>query len=192
MGGVDRRQEGEAMNNRQDLCMKPIGEARTPYRDWAPHQPVEQDKDPGKFRLVLHEEYAEGLLDLERFTYIYVLSYLDRDPQSTPMTVSPPWAGGKTVGLFASRAPVRPNPVGLSIVRVLRVQGNEVVISPVDLFDRTPILDIKPYFKDLDAKADANHGWADDLEDREHVMQHVRGLPNHDHGGHTPGHGHDG
>jgi len=55
------------------------------------------------------------------------------------------------------------------------------------MLDHTPILDIKPYFKDLDAREDADHGWADDLEDREHVMQHVRGLP---HDAHHHGHGH--
>jgi len=164
------------------IRMQPIGEIRTPYTaDWAPHQPVEREAPEGAFRLVLAGEFAEGLRELERFSHIYVLSYLDRAPGEAPLTVAPPWARGKTVGLFAARAPARPNPVGLSIVRVLAVQGNEVTISPIDLFDRTPLLDIKPYFRDLDARADANHGWADDLEDREHIMQHVRGIPHHGH-----------
>jgi len=179
------------MNDIQNIHLKPIGEVRTPYRDWAPHQPVERDAEEGKFRLVLSREYSEGLRDLERFTYVYVLTYLDRQPKPVDMTVSPPWAKGKTVGLFASRSPGRPNPIGLSIVQVLRVEGSEVIISPIDFFDRTPILDIKPYFQGLDSKTDANHGWADDLEDREHIMQHVRGLPHKDHHGHDHGKKHD-
>ena len=148
---------------------------------------MERDLQEEKFRIVVADEFSEGLQDLERFTYIYVLSYLDRAPEDPPLKVSPPWAKGKTVGLFAARAPRRPNPIGLSIVRVLEVRGNEIIISPIDLFDRTPLLDIKPYFRDLDAKEDANHGWAEDLEDREHVMQHVRGLP-HPHLGHHHAH----
>lgn len=181
------------MDEPTPVQLKPIGEVRSPYQDWAPHQPVEREAKEGSFRLVLIPEVAEGLRDLDRFAYAYVLTYLDRQPGPASLTASPPWAGGKTVGVFASRSPARPNPIGLSIVRVLRVEGAEVVISPIDMLDHTPILDIKPYFKDLDARADADHGWADDLEDREHVMQHVRGLPHdeHHHGhGHGKGHHH--
>ncbi len=167
----------------QTIQMKPIGEIRTPYKDWAPDQPVEREIEEKKFRLVLSEEFTEGLRDLERFSHAYILSYLDRTAEGSSLIVAPPWAKGKTVGLFAARAPARPNPIGLSIVRILEVRENEVVISPIDLFDRTPLLDIKPYFKSLDAKEDANHGWADDLEDLDHIMQHVRGLPHH--GGHS-------
>lgn len=93
------------------------------------------------------------------------------------LLATPPWAGGLTVGVFASRSPRRPNPIGLSIVRVLGVQGNEVITSGLDAFDGTPLLDIKPYVKDLDSKADANYGWVEDLEDREHLTLHIRGIP---------------
>jgi len=190
-GGMSTK--GDAMSDGQEMHVKPIGEVRTPYTDWAPHQPVERETEEGKFRLVLAPEYVEGLLDLQRFAYVYVLSYLDRGSKPAALTVSPPWAGGRTVGLFAARSPVRPNPIGLSIVRVIRVEGREVVISPIDLFDHTPLLDIKPYFKDLDAKPDANHGWADDLKDREHILQHVRGVPHAEHHSHEHGndHSHD-
>jgi tRNA-Thr(GGU) m(6)t(6)A37 methyltransferase TsaA len=180
-----------AMKDLSGIHLKPIGEVRTPYQDWAPSQPVERDAEEGKFRLVLSPEYAEGLRDLERFAYVYVLAYLDRRSKPMDLTASPPWAKGKKVGVFASRSPGRPNPIGLSIVRLLRVEGCELTISPIDMFDRTPLLDIKPYFKDLDSKTDANHGWADDLEDREHIMQHVRGLPHHDHHSHSSDYEHD-
>lgn len=93
------------------------------------------------------------------------------------LLAEPPWAGGLRVGVFASRSPRRPNPIGLSIVRVLGVKDNEVITSGLDAFDGTPILDIKPYIKDLDSKADANYGWVEDLEDREHLTLHIRGIP---------------
>lgn len=183
------------MGQEPGVLLKPIGEVRTPYTDWAPRQPVERDAGEGRFRLVLLPEYVEGLRDLERFTHVYVLSCMDRASGPAPLIVAPPWAGGRTVGVFASRSPARPNSIGLSVVRLIRVEGNEVFVSPIDLFDHTPLLDIKPYFKDLDAKPDANHGWAEDLKGREHVMLHLRGVPHaghHEHGrGQEQEHGHE-
>jgi tRNA-Thr(GGU) m(6)t(6)A37 methyltransferase TsaA len=176
-----------------DIHLKPIGTIRTPYQERAPYQPIERDIGEGKFRLVLLPEYEAGLEELSKFRYIYVLSYLDRVGAGGRMRVSPPWAGGREVGLFASRSPRRPNPIGLSIVKVLRIEGNEVLTSPLDLFDNTPLLDIKPYFKDLDAKEDADHGWLEGTEGRGHFMDHIRGVPHthdHPHGGHDHDHGH--
>jgi len=87
------------------------------------------------------------------------------------MRVSPPWAGGKQVGVFASRSPVRPNPVGLSIVRIKKIAGNKIYTSGLDVFDNTPLLDIKPYIKGLDNKDDADYGWIKGLDDMEHLRE---------------------
>ena len=174
-----------------DIIFKPIGTIRTPYKERAPYQPIERDIGQGKFRLILEPKYKEGLSELSKFTYIYVLSYLNQAVRGEKMTVSPPWAGGKGVGLFSSRSPNRPNPIGLSIVKLLSIEGTEILTSPMDLFDNTPLLDIKPYFRELDVKEDANYGWLDEMEGREHLIQHIRGVP-HGHEGHTHDrHGHD-
>jgi len=94
------------------------------------------------------------------------------------MTVSPPWTPDTKVGLFASRSPARPNPIGISIVRVKKITGNEIITSGLDVFDNTPLLDIKPYIKDLDSKNDANYGWLDDLEsNKQHLLLHIKGIP---------------
>lgn len=140
--------------------LKQIGVIRTPYIDAAPHQPV--DGDPGEFRIVLEEEYVEGLLELEKFRYIYVVFYIDRVKRRPSMTVIPPRGRGFKVGLFASRSPARPNPIGISVVRLKKISGNEIFISGLDAFDKTPLLDIKPYIKELDSKNDAGCGWLDD------------------------------
>jgi len=87
------------------------------------------------------------------------------------MRVSPPWAGGKQVGVFASRSPVRPNPVGLSIVRIKKIAGNKIYTSGLDVFDNPPLLDIKPYIKGLDNKDDADYGWIKGLDDMEHLRE---------------------
>jgi len=154
---------------------KPIGVVRSPYRDKAPYQPV--DKDDGEFYLQLDERYADGLKDLDAFKYAYVIFHIDRLNREFRAKVSPPWARGKSVGLFASRSPVRPNPIGISIVRIIRIDKNCVYTSGLDVFDGTPILDIKPYIKDLDSKIDANYGWLEGGDDFKHLMLHIKGIP---------------
>ncbi len=161
--------------DRGEYRLKPIGVIRTPYVDSAPYQPLANDE--GEFRLCVDPSYADGLKELNKFRYIYVLYLIHRVTRQPSMSVTPPWTPGKKVGLFSSRSPVRPNPLGLSIVEVKRVEGNEVFTSGLDAFDGTPLLDIKPYIKDLDSKDDANYGWLEDLEDRDHLLLHIKGIP---------------
>jgi len=71
------------------------------------------------------------------------------------MKIKPPWADGKEIGLFSSRSPNRPNPIGLSIVRVKNIIKNKIYTSGIDVFNDTPLLDIKPYIKKLDSKSDS-------------------------------------
>lgn len=155
--------------------LRKIGVIRTPYVNSAPYQPV--DEDEGDFRIVLNAEYAEGLSDLAGFRYIYVIYYIDRLTRDPCMIVSPSWTPGTKVGLFASRSPARPNPIGISIVRIRKIVDNEILTSGLDVFDGTPLLDIKPYVKDLDSKDDANYGWINDLDgDKEHLWLHIKGV----------------
>jgi tRNA-Thr(GGU) m(6)t(6)A37 methyltransferase TsaA len=139
---------------------EPIGIIRTPYLDEVPRQPDETAQ--GEFRIILDERFREGLDQLEIFRYIYVLFHLDRLDKTVKMTVSPPTAQGRRVGLFASRSPARPNPIGLSVVRIKKIEGTTIYTSGIDARDETPLLDIKPYIRDLDSKPDANLGWRDE------------------------------
>ena len=152
-----------------------IGVIRTPYTDNAPYQPVEEDE--GDFRIVVEPQYTDGLHELAGFHYLYVIYYIHRVKREQSMIVSPPWTGGVKVGVFASRSPVRPNCIGLSIVRIKRIVNNEILTSGLDVFDGTPVLDIKPYIKDLDAKSDANYGWLEKMDDHEHLLLHIKGVP---------------
>lgn len=137
--------------------LKPIGWIRTPYKEKAPHHGRENDK--GDFRLALDPEYGGGLDQLKQFKYIYVITFLHKSGKKYPLRVSPPWAQGKAVGVFASRSPQRPNPIGLTITRIKKIRGNEIITTGLDLLDGTPLLDIKPYIKDADVKPKANNGW---------------------------------
>jgi len=155
--------------------LKQIGLIRSPYTNNAPYQPV--DEDTGDFRIIVDPQYAGGLYKLAKFRYIYVIYFIDRISHKLSMETFPPWANGMKVGLFASRSPVRPNPIGLSVVRIKHITGCEIETSGLDVFDGTPLLDIKPYVKDLDAKTDANYGWIQEMADREHLLLHIKGIP---------------
>lgn len=164
----------------KEVVFRSIGLIRTPYKEWAPQQPIEQGKHIGKFRVEVNEEFSEALKNLESFNYVILIYHLDRIDKEPKLMAEPPWAKGKSVGMFASRTPVRPNPIGISIVRLEKIDGNVLITWPLDILDKTPLLDIKPYIATLDSKGDANDGWLDSLEGKEHLLDHLRGLP-HDH-----------
>ncbi len=163
----------------ESFNFKQIGIIRTPYIDNAPYQPVDEDK--GTFCIEVDSQYIKGLNKLSKFRYIYVLYCIHRINRKLSMNVSTPWnEGGKRVGVFASRSPVRPNPIGLSVVSIKKIKDNKIFTSGLDVFDGTPLLDLKPYVKDLDSKPDANYGWIADINDYEHLTLHIRGIP-HNH-----------
>lgn len=156
---------------------KCIGIIHTPYtnNDNVPYQPVGEESNS---RIVVEPQFTNGLYKLDKFRYIYLLYYIDQIKEKLPMLIiSPPWTNGTDVGVFASRSPVRPNRIGLSIVRIKRIIKNTIFTSGLDVFDGTPLLDIKPYIKDLDAKCDANYGWIKDLDNYEHLLLHIKGIP---------------
>lgn len=152
-----------------------IGTIITPYKEEAPYQPV--DTDQGEFYIELNPEYEDGLKDLDKFNYMYVIYYAHCIKREPEMVIFPPWADGRLVGVFSSRSPVRPNPIGLSIVRIKKIMENRIYTSGLDVFDGTPLLDIKPYIKDLDDKSDANYGWIEEMKDMEHLSLHIKGIP---------------
>lgn len=157
------------------IHFRQIGVIRTPYTDNAPYQPVADDT--GDFRIVVDPQYRDGLQNLDRFRYIYVLYHVHRAKKEPSLTVHPAWVENTHVGVFASRSPVRPNSIGLSIVRIKHIENNQIITSGLDVFDQTPLLDIKPYIRDLDSKPDANYGWLEDFEDQDHLMMHIKGIP---------------
>ena len=179
-----------------DITCKSIGIIHTPYFAFnTPQQPIPDA--PGDFWITLNPDYVGALKTLNTFNYIYVLFQMDQVASPVELLTTSPWAPDTEIGLFASRSPKRPNPIGLSIVQIKEIQGNEIVISGIDAYNGTPLLDIKPYVHFLDCKEDANNGWFDALPDKEHTMAHVLGLSHehqddhkhdHDHHDHTHKH----
>ncbi|HOT37599.1 MAG TPA: tRNA (N6-threonylcarbamoyladenosine(37)-N6)-methyltransferase TrmO [Candidatus Latescibacteria bacterium] len=105
----------------------------------------------------VHPEYAEGLRDLEGFSHVYLIYWFHR-AQRTELTVVP-FLDTEKRGVFATRSPLRPAHIGLSIVELLRVEGPTLTVRGVDILDGTPLLDIKPYVPEFDHRPNATSGW---------------------------------
>ncbi len=107
--------------------------------------------------VLLDEEYTEGLQDLEGFSHIYLL-YSFHQASRTELQVTP-FMDKKKRGVFATRSPLRPNHIGISIVALKRVEGNRVFVEGIDVLDGTPLLDIKPYIEQFDGVEGSRSGW---------------------------------
>lgn len=136
----------------------PIGYVRSRYASpaGAPLQTVAARGEEAAIEL--EPRYADGLRDLDGFSHAWLIVDLHRAAASDATTALP-FLDGEPRGVFATRAPRRPNPLGLSLVEILRIAGPVVVVDGVDLVDGTPVLDVKPYVPLFDAREPARAGW---------------------------------
>lgn len=137
--------------------MEPIGIVRTPFtqQKGMPIQPGGGRDVRGE--LIIKPEFCDGLADLDGLSHIYIL-YLFHQVPRTELTVVP-FLDSSRRGVFATRFPLRPNHIGLSVVELTGVAGCRVGIQNIDVLDDTPLLDIKPYIPVFDAVPDARPGW---------------------------------
>ncbi|RLC91999.1 MAG: tRNA (N6-threonylcarbamoyladenosine(37)-N6)-methyltransferase TrmO [Chloroflexi bacterium] len=180
---AESRARSSAVASPQRTASLPVvGIAHTLYQHKAPYQPAAGEANDDDFYVEMEPGYAAGLSGLETFSHIFVISYLDRT-RVPEMQVQPPWRdGAEQYGVFATRSPNRPSFIGLTRARLRRVEGNRVYTGPLDLFDGTPVLDIKPFIRSLDGMDEddsGNDGW---LAGSEHLELHRRGIP-HTHPG---------
>ncbi len=150
---------------RPSYTLRPIGVIHTPYTEKSrtPRQPGAQGEQTIG-RVVLHPgmNFEQALKDLEGFERIWLVTWFDRVSGWKPR-VLPPRERTKR-GLFATRSPHRPNPLGISLVRLLGVKGRELTVENPDLLDGTPVLDIKPYVPGVEAFPESRAGWLDALK----------------------------
>ncbi len=111
----------------------------------------------------MYPDYAEGLADLDGFSHLYLL-YHFHQVKTRQLTVTPYMADHPT-GIFATRSPLRPNPIGLSIVELIRQEGLKLIINRVDMLDQTPLLDIKPYTRKFDTITPTRNGRQDRIDE---------------------------
>jgi len=141
------------------LILKPIGVVHSPFRDKrsAPRQPAQARGVTGQIELYAQAELRDALTDLASWSHIWVLFWFHLNASFHPKVLPP--RSHKKRGVFATRAPYRPNPLGMSVLRLLRVEDCKLDVSDLDILDGTPVLDIKPYVAYTDAVADASAGW---------------------------------
>lgn len=139
------------------MTFEPIGTIHTPFTrlDGMPIQPAGARGVEGT--VVVGEAYQSGLADLGGFSHI-VLIYHFHESRGFDLNVVP-FMDTEPRGVFATRAPRRPNAIGLSIVRLVRIQGRTLFVQDVDILDGTPLLDIKPYVPAFDAPTEVRTGW---------------------------------
>ena len=141
----------------RDVRFEPIGVVRSPHTDPA-QTPIQPSFAAGiEGRAEIEPCFAEGLRNLEGFSHLYLLYLLHRAP--SPSLVVTPYLEDEPHGVFATRSPARPNPIGLSVVRLLGVEGSVLRLADLDILDGTPLLDIKPWVEEFDAREGARSGW---------------------------------
>lgn len=135
----------------------PIGIVRSPFKtaQGSPIQPVGAKGVRGE--IDLREEFIAGVKDLEGFSHL-ILIYHFHHSKGFDLEVKP-FLDNESRGVFATRAPKRPNPIGISVVKLVKVERGCLIIEDVDILDGTPLLDIKPYVPEFDSKENCEIGW---------------------------------
>ena len=134
-----------------------IGVIHTPFKELE-NMPTQPSGAAGiRGTVDLYSEFAEGLKDLDGFSHL-ILLYQFHESRGYKLTVTP-FLDSEPRGVFATRAPKRPNPIGLSIVRLVQIRGCSLDVENVDILDGTPLLDIKPYVPEFDHEENCRIGW---------------------------------
>jgi len=148
----------------ENIVYRPIGIIHTPFKE-VENMPIQPSGAAGIHGTVeLCPEFAEGLKDLDGFSHL-ILLYHFHQSRGHKLIVTP-FLDSEPRGVFATRAPKRPNPIGLSIVRLVRIRGSTLDIENMDILDGTPLLDVKPYVPEFDYQEDCRIGW----------LEQVRGM----------------
>lgn len=148
-----------AAHKNMKIVYTPIGIIRSPFGEpqGTPIQPAGADGVQGTVELF--EKYRAGLKDLAGFSHVILLYHFHRSKGFNLQVV--PFMDNRPRGLFATRAPKRPNPIGLSVVRLDRIENGIVHVRNLDILDGTPLLDIKPYVPEFDGVREVRRGWLD-------------------------------
>ncbi|GET27339.1 tRNA (N6-threonylcarbamoyladenosine(37)-N6)-methyltransferase TrmO [Prolixibacter sp. NT017] len=146
------------------IALQPIGTIFTPFRS-KEGMPIQSRLAKGiKGRIELKEKFVPGLLDLDGFSHIFLVYYF-HESNGFELQVKP-FLDDNKHGVFATRAPKRPNAIGMSVVKLLHVDKNILEVENVDMLDGTPLLDIKPYIPQFDDHQVERWGWVEDKENR--------------------------
>lgn len=147
------------------LTITPIGIIRSgkPLKFDARHQPDEKQAETNILEMLPGDKYQKALKDLEGFDRVWLIWWFHRNTDWRP-EVLPPRGPSKRRGVFATRSPHRPNPIGITPVQLIEIKKGKLILGPCDLVDGTPVFDIKPYIPAYDSFPDAKAGWIDEVD----------------------------
>jgi tRNA-Thr(GGU) m(6)t(6)A37 methyltransferase TsaA len=145
------------------IVARPIGFLRTPFTETSQISRGIGAKHDREGKIELLPELGEGLTDIEGFSHLYVIWLFHRSEGFD--LLAHPQVDDRPHGVFATRAPRRPNPIGLTVVRLLSREGNRLLVRGVDMLDGTPVLDIKPYLSSVPPD-ELRRGWVAEVEAR--------------------------
>jgi len=144
--------------NTTPISMQPIGVIHSPFTEKS-QTPIQSSRSQARGVVEVFPDYAQGLQDLEGFSHIFLL-YIFHESSGYDL-LTKPFFDDQLHGLFATRYPYRPNPIGLSLVQLIMRKENTLEIQGVDMLDGTPLLDIKPYVPEFDIRLNTHNGWYD-------------------------------
>lgn len=139
------------------ICFQPVGLVHSEFKKLN-EIPIQYSLSHGKGTLEIFPKYRDALKDLEGFSHLICLYYFDMVKQPVPL-LSKPFLDENIHGVFAIRTPFRPNPIGFSVFKIIKINNEEITVENIDVLDKTPILDIKPYIPQFDAVSAFKIGW---------------------------------
>lgn len=146
----------------ESVTYRSIGRLHTPFTSHE-NMPIQSAASTTKGMAILYSAYEDALEGLEGFSHAILLYCFHKSaPYRSKVT---PFLDDRPMGLFATRAPCRPNPLGMSIVRIESIRGTTISFEGADMLDGTPLLDIKPYVTSFDAYPNARDGWLSNKKD---------------------------
>ena len=151
------------------ITYKPIGIIHTPFNN-VEGMPIQPTGAKGVEGIIeIFPEFVDGLKDLDGFSHIILLYHLHLSGNHKLLVK--PFMDDEIHGIFATRAPKRPNPIGLSVIKLNRIEGNSIYVENIDVLNNAPLIDIKPFVFDFDSVSDSNKGW---LETNAHKAKSIK------------------
>ncbi|OFX19076.1 MAG: tRNA (N6-threonylcarbamoyladenosine(37)-N6)-methyltransferase TrmO [Bacteroidetes bacterium GWA2_31_9b] len=151
------------------ITYKPIGIIHTPFNN-VEGMPIQPTGAKGVEGIIeIFPEFVDGLKDLDGLSHIILLYHLHLTGDYKLLVK--PFMDDEIHGIFATRAPKRPNPIGLSVIKLNRIEGNSIYVENIDVLNNTPLIDIKPFVFDFDSVSDSNKGW---LETNAHKAKSIK------------------